>query len=209
MYASRRQSAGFTIIELMIVVVFLSIAVAMLLPQMNATFDQQAIASARVLVSEFEYARNMAVANNSKYRLSVDSATDQFILEHTGSNSSLDTLPSGPFRSSADSSTQRVTQLASLPGISTAATFVAMYADGDSQTAVNTVEFGSLGETSRTETTVLTISVGDGDAKRYVTLTINPVTGIVTLGDSATTAGDWEGDAIPSLGGGDASPDDV
>jgi len=199
MSATPRQHAGFTIIELMIVVVFLSLAAAMLLPQLNATLDQQALASARALVSEFEYARNLAVANNTSYQLTVDADRGRLILEHSGGNSSLDTLPLGPFRSATDASTERVTRLDSLPGISSVATFVAMYADGDSPNAVNTVEFDSLGATSRSEPTVLTISVGDGDASRYVTLTINPVTGLISLGDSATSVGAGEGLTVPSL----------
>ena len=105
--------------RVLIVVVFLSIAVRRCSCRWSTRASiSKRIATARVLVSEFEYARNLAIVNNSNYRLSVDKDSDRLILEHTGSNTSLDALPDGPFRSSTDSSTQRVTRLASLPGIS-------------------------------------------------------------------------------------------
>ena len=198
MHTSQRPAAAFTIVEVMIVIVFLSVAVAMLLPQVNASLDQQVEATGRALVSDLEYARNLALVNNSTYQLTVDADAGQLILEHTGSNTSLDTLPTGPYRLSSDPSDKKITQLDSIPGIATAATFVAMYADGASQTAVNTVEFDSLGATSRSEQTVLIVGAGGGDARRYVTLTINPVTGLVTRAAASNTSGDWNGDAIPA-----------
>ena len=183
MYASRRQSAGFTLIEVMTVIVFLSVAVAMVLPYVNPGLDQQMLASARVLASELDYARNLAMVNNSKYRLTIDFDAGQMTLEHTGSNSALDTLPTSSFGSSADTTTKKITRLASLPGISTSSAFLAMYADSVLQADVTTIEFGSLGATTRSEETFLVMSIGSGTVQRTVTLTVNPVTGLVTIGD--------------------------
>jgi hypothetical protein len=44
------------------------------------------------------------------------------------------------------------------------------------------VEFGPLGETTRTEYTFVWLSAGRGAAKRYIFLYVNPVTGLTTIG---------------------------
>ncbi|REJ66643.1 MAG: hypothetical protein DWQ31_14390 [Planctomycetota bacterium] len=203
MSAPPRPAAGYTIIEVMIAVVFLSLAAAMLLPQFSPAIDRQLMTSARVVAADIDYARNLAISNNSRYQLAVDANGGLLTLTHTGTNSALDTLPKDPFRAASDASDERVTRLATLPGISLTASFVAMYADSVNQTPVTTVEFGPLGETSRSAETFLTLTAGDGDARRFVTLTINPVTGLVDFGDVETTNANWVGSETE---GGDVDP---
>ena len=56
---------------------------------------------------------------------------------------------------------------------------------------VNDVEFGSLGNTTRAETTLVWLVSNVTGTKMYIPITVNPITGIVDVGDvqSTTPAG--------------------
>jgi hypothetical protein len=47
---------------------------------------------------------------------------------------------------------------------------------------VSSVDFGPLGQTTRSEETVVWLAAGAGSTARYVGVHINPATGLVTVG---------------------------
>src|SRR4051812_3839955 len=59
---SNQPRHGFTLIEILSVVVILGIISAVVLPQMSSRDDQRAATAARVVMSDLLYAQNCAVA---------------------------------------------------------------------------------------------------------------------------------------------------
>jgi prepilin-type N-terminal cleavage/methylation domain-containing protein len=61
------QHRGFTLIEILCVVVILGIASAIIIPQMGSRDDLNSAAAARVLMSDLMYAQNRAIAMQKKH----------------------------------------------------------------------------------------------------------------------------------------------
>ena len=177
---------GFSLIELLIVLALLGIITGAVLTHMQSTVNDQLDAAARIVASDLYYVRNLSVANNSSYRLTFEPLSSSYYFEHSGANAGLDTLPPSPHGVVADSPTRQSTNLGLGTAISTSAEVAAVRALTPSPTEVTALEFGPLGETTRSEATRIWLAAGVDDARRYVPLTINPVTGNVTIGDHTT-----------------------
>ena len=52
---------------------------------------------------------------------------------------------------------------------------------------VRDIEFGPLGETTRSGTTMIWLVAGSEPKARYVTVSVNPVTGLATMGAYTAT----------------------
>ena len=63
------RSCGFTIVELLIVLMVLAIAAAVVIPSIGTAADSQAISAARVVASDLEVARSLAVTTQQPYSL--------------------------------------------------------------------------------------------------------------------------------------------
>jgi hypothetical protein len=53
------------------------------------------------------------------------------------------------------------------------------------------LEFGPLGETTRSQKTVVWLAAGAGSGTRYLQLHVNPVTGLTTVGPYTGTGPVW------------------
>jgi prepilin-type N-terminal cleavage/methylation domain-containing protein len=62
-----QHRSGFTLIEILCVVVILGIASAIIIPQIGSRDDLNAAAAARVLMSDLMYAQNRAIATQKKH----------------------------------------------------------------------------------------------------------------------------------------------
>src|SRR5262245_42798814 len=89
--------AALTLIELLLTIAVLGILAAILIPQLSGDVPERLDAGAQVVAADIDYARSLAVANNSTYRLTFDKATNSYCLQHTGSLAALNTLPRSPF----------------------------------------------------------------------------------------------------------------
>jgi MSHA pilin protein MshC len=69
---ARRRRSGFTLIEILAVVVILGIISAVVIPQINTRDDQRAAAAARVLMADLLYAQNRAVAQQKVHYVQFD-----------------------------------------------------------------------------------------------------------------------------------------
>jgi len=187
-HLERSRRRGFSLAELLIVVALLAIAAAVVVPNSSTSMATDLVQAAEVVVAELDYVRNLAVTYGSSYEATYSDDGTQLLLAHSGSNSSLDTLPAAPFGSVNDDPTQRVlriNELTSLAGDVRIVGAVAVTDSGDEPIA--SIEFGPLGETTRSETTQLWLANGRESARRYVAIEINPITGLATPGDVTST----------------------
>jgi len=168
---------------------------AILAGAVMTTFDpslqEQLLGTAQVVVADIDYARNLAVTNNSRYKLTFEPSQNRYYLEHSGTNPSLDALPASAFRLASDPATRQTTDLAALPtGTADLELLLAVQQDeaGTLLKEVNDAEFTPLGGTSRTQPTVIWLAAGVGDARRYISIRIDAVTGLASIGPLATLA---------------------
>ena len=79
-------SAGFTLIELMMVLVILSIAALMAVPMLSSAADVQIRAAANRLAADLDYARGLAVTHQQNYSVVFDPATESYSVQDAGGN---------------------------------------------------------------------------------------------------------------------------
>ena len=183
----RRTFAGFSLLELLLVVAVVAILVAIVLPSMQPAVIDQLRSTAEIAATDLAYARSLAVANNSNYRITLDFAENRYVLKHSGSNPALRRLPKSPFSSPDDPPDRHIVDLDELPHIGPTVRLTAA-ASGATMQKVGDVEFGPLGQTTRAEATTIWLAAGGGDGTRYITLEINPVTGLTRVGDCSSIA---------------------
>jgi Tfp pilus assembly protein FimT len=183
MSCRHRPSAGITLIELLIVLVVMAIVAGVVLPMSQPSAYDQLHGAARILATDLAYARNLAVAGGSRYQVTFDPANNRYVLEHSGTDSSLDTLPGALYGDRDDTSTQHITNVGELSPMGGSVKLAAAAQSGTTMEPTDHVEFGPLGETTSSVPTVVWLSVGEGAAERFLSLTINPVTGISAIGE--------------------------
>lgn len=159
----------------------MAILAGMLIPYASSTLPDQLRAGVQVVAADLDYARNLAVTNNSKYRFTFVSAQNQYYLEHSGTNTALNTLPKSPYRLATDPPTRQTTDLAKLPLGGADLELVVCKLEG-SGAAVTTLEFGPLGSTTATAATNLWFACGQGASRRYLSLRVDPITGLTEPG---------------------------
>lgn len=180
------RRSGFSLIEMLIVVALMSVLAAVVLTSSNPSTYDQLQSTAEVIAGDVSYARSLAVANGTSYRLSFDAASNQYVLQHTGSNSAFDTLPPNPLLPNSSASTQQVIRLEELPHIGAAVQIHGLLTSSGS-TASN-IEFGPLGQlTGNTETSIWLVS-GTGSRARYLSVRINAITGLCWIENYQETA---------------------
>jgi hypothetical protein len=115
--------------------------------------------------------------------MSFDIAENRYILEHSGASAALDTLPDSPFRAPDDPPEQHIVDLDELPRMGPPVTLVVAATSEAAPRRVVDVEFGPLGETTRSQPTIIWLGCGQDSDRRYLALEINPVTGLTDVGD--------------------------
>jgi len=168
--------------ELLIVIAIMAILAGLILPHGNASFHDQLEATARILMTDLAYARSLAVTHDSRYRIRFDLKQNKYTLEHCGTRSVLDTLPRSPFTNDEDPVDQHVVRLDDLPHMAGSVRLAGMGAGTQSFARVTAITFGPLGQTARSETTTIWLQAGSGNASRYLSVSVNPITGLATMG---------------------------
>src|SRR4051812_48658675 len=98
MYSSNSahfRRSGFTLVEILAVVVIIGIASAIVIPQIGNRDDLKGAAAARVLVADLIYAQNLAVATQSTTYVKFDTANNKYTIL-TAASSGGDTIAKHP-----------------------------------------------------------------------------------------------------------------
>lgn len=187
MTTAKNKSRGYTLIELLIVIALMGIMASLILPRFNPSIHEELVAAAQIVSADLTYARSLAVTNNSTYRWTFDIAQNRYVLEHSGPNSLLEVLPSSPFRGNNDLPDQQITDLDELPHAGPTADLIAAQTASAAPQAVTYVEFSPLGGTTLGAATVIWLGCGSGESRRYLSVSIDPITGLASIGELQAT----------------------
>lgn len=176
---------GYTLVEVMIAISITAIMAGAAVPLFQPNVTVQLEATGQVVAADLMRVRDLAVSNNSSYRLTFDLAQNQYHLEHTGTNAALNTLPSTIYLNSANTAARQYTKLDDLPHIGVIPKLHAVVTVATGATDVTTVEFDALGATTASAETQIWLTTGSGDGLRYISLRIDPVTGLVRVNEIA------------------------
>lgn len=80
----------------------------------------------------------------------------------------------------------RISDYDDLPHIGPVAKIVGAYTQDSSVTVVDSVEFGSFGQTLAQTETIIWLTCSSGLDSKYVAIKINPITGIASVEDVTT-----------------------
>lgn len=197
----RRPPSGFTLVELFIVISLMAVMAGLLIPSFMPDLTQRLHSVAEVVAADLAWARSLAITNNSSYRVTFDAPANEYSLEHTGTNAALEILPRSAFGRYTDPADKVTTRLADLPNLGPTVRLycVIKRTAAGAETSITTVDFGPLGETTYPEATIVWLAAGQGSTRRFISLTIDPITGLVTIGEMTNVA-------PGSLAGGSAIP---
>lgn len=179
---------GLTLIEILITVAILGILAAAVIPQFGATAPDQVRGAAQIVAADIDYARSLAISTNSTYMITFQMSRNGYVLTHSGTNTSLDVLPDNPFRKPSDDPNSLVVILSDFPHVGSGATIAAVVTDEPSPQEVTSIEFDTLGQTTRKQPTIIWLSSQAGAEDIYLPIEINPVTGLTTMGEITTVA---------------------
>ncbi len=163
-------------------VAVVAVLAAIVLPSSQPAVVDQLRTVAQIVATDLAYARSLAVANNSNYKITFDVKGNQYVLTYSGTNPALGQLPNSPFSSPGDPPDQHIVAFDKLPCVGPAV-WLAAAGTSTSLQAVDNVEFGPLGQTLRAEGTTVWLAAGGGDDTRYITVEVDPATGIARTGD--------------------------
>lgn len=177
---------AFTLLELLLVVLVMGILASIVLAEFQPNLQNQLESVAQITVSELDVARALATSFGSKYKVGFDKTQNRLVIEHSGTSASLNTLPPNPFQSPGSSATQRVTDFDDLPQLGAKVKIQRTVTVTSSWTDVTEVEFGPLGATTASAPTTIWLTAGSGMNQRYLPITIDPVTGVASTGNTTT-----------------------
>ena len=80
---SRIVRGGYTLAEILVVVMILSIAAAMIIPNVISTSDMQAVGAARIIAADLQYAQSVAVTTQVPVTVQFDPASESYSLRNT------------------------------------------------------------------------------------------------------------------------------
>lgn len=85
-YGRRDLLGGFTIIELMIVIVILSIAALTAIPMMSSASSMQIRSATNLIMADLEYAKSMAITRGQNYSVVFNVGADSYQIEDQSGN---------------------------------------------------------------------------------------------------------------------------
>jgi Tfp pilus assembly protein FimT len=175
------------LVELLIVITLMVVLTAAVMPRFESSVAEQLETTAQIVAADLDYARSLAVSNGSKYRVTFDESRQRYVLEHSGSNSALNTLPSSAFGRPGGSTTQHVVEMASLPHLGPVAELAGVRKTTNASQVITDVEFGPIGALTRSESTLVWLACGKGSQRMYLPVVIDSATGLTSIGDAVAS----------------------
>ncbi|MFC1738952.1 GspH/FimT family protein, partial [Planctomycetota bacterium] len=80
--ARKDSLSGFTLIEVLVVVVILAIAAMMAIPMMSSAGSMQVRSAASMIAADLEYAKSMAISRGQKFSVVFDSVQESYHIEN-------------------------------------------------------------------------------------------------------------------------------
>jgi prepilin-type N-terminal cleavage/methylation domain-containing protein len=77
-YEKKRSPKGFTLVEIIIVVVILGIAAALVVPTLSSAADMQVRSAANRIAADLDYAKNLAITHQSRYCVIFNEASESY-----------------------------------------------------------------------------------------------------------------------------------
>jgi prepilin-type N-terminal cleavage/methylation domain-containing protein len=177
----RQYRNGFTLIEMLIVVVVMGILAAVVIPAFRSSHARSLESTARVLAGDLRLARSQAVQFDTEYTVQFDLAENSYTIVHSGAGSP--PALKNPLAPAGQETGPYVVDLDSLGPLGAAGGDIRLAGAAlkTSQQDVTDIEFGPLGGTgpARVEDTILWVITGTGDDTRCVRITVSWVTGQV------------------------------
>jgi prepilin-type N-terminal cleavage/methylation domain-containing protein len=85
-YENKRGCNGFTLVELIIVVVILSIAALIAVPMVSSAADMQVRSAANQIAAHLDYAKSMAITHQQAYSVVFDVSSESYQVQDEGGN---------------------------------------------------------------------------------------------------------------------------
>lgn len=78
------RAGGFTIVELVVVMVIIAIAAMIAIPMISSAGSVQIRAAANMIASDLEYAKSMAISRQQNYSVAFDTTNDSYEMRDAG-----------------------------------------------------------------------------------------------------------------------------
>lgn len=167
----RHPARGFSLAEVMVVLILLGISAAVVIPQFGSDIEQHALAAARTITFDLQYAQDLAVTSRSPVIADFASMPGQYRLADSGNQTLTHPITHKSY----------LVELGSRPQWA-ALTVSVQLVDQATQTPTTALTFDALG----TPGAAGTITLSHEDLGRNVVLTVHAATGRVTV--TRTTA---------------------
>ena len=86
MYKNKNNTDGFTLIEILLVVVILTIASLTAIPMLSSGAGMQIRSAANMIASDMEYARSMAISRGQNYEVVFNPSAESYSIEDSDGN---------------------------------------------------------------------------------------------------------------------------
>ncbi len=176
------KTAGFTMIEIMIVVVILAVAAMIVVPALSSAADMQVRSAANAIAADLDYARGLAITRQKNFWVVFDAGAESYTIWWHDPSDATDKIIKNPLTNQnftvdidADSRLSQVDI--------DAADF-----DGDADNAVTFnylgAPFAGIGAAAGNELIGGTITIQDKNAAFKLYVHVEPATGYVTIDDA-------------------------
>jgi len=81
-----RKRQGFTVIEILIVMVIIAIAAAMVIPLASSGASMQIRSAANTIAADLEYAKSMAISRGQNFSVAFDNTTESYSIKNQDGN---------------------------------------------------------------------------------------------------------------------------